>query len=83
MSLFRELLLRLIAGKYVVAINLRIVGNLVIDTTVNDQFMLLNFNSRKKDGKEVLFTSAVKVHDFNKVKPPKLARLVKDPTVEN
>ena len=69
MSLFREFLLRLIAGKYVVAIHLRIVGNLVIDITVNDQFMLLNFNSRKKDGKEVLFCSAVKTHKFETVEP--------------
>ena len=69
MSLFRQWLLRLIAGKYVVAINLRVVGNLVIDTTVNDQFMLLNFNSRKKDGKEVLFCSAVKTHKFETVEP--------------
>ena len=82
MSLFREWLLRLIAGKYVVAINLRIVGNLVIDTTENDKFMLLNFGAKNKAGQEVFFCSAVKAHDFNKLKPPKLARLVKDPTVE-
>ena len=69
MSLFRKFLLRLIAGKYVVAINLRVVGNLVIDTTVNDQFMLLNFNSRKKNGGEVLFYSAVKTHKFETVEP--------------
>lgn len=74
MSLFREWLLRLIAGNYVVAINLHVVGNLVIDTTENDKFMLLNFGSKTKAGQEVLFCSAVKVHDFNKLKPPKLAK---------
>lgn len=65
MSLFREWLLRLIAGNYVVAINLRVVGTLTLDTTKSDKFMLLNFGSRKKDGTEVLFCNAVKTHKFS------------------
>lgn len=68
MSLFREWLLRLIAGNYAVAINLRVVGTLTLDTTKNDKFMLLNFGSRKKDGTEILFCSAVKTYKFDDAK---------------
>ena len=68
MSLFRKWLIRLIVGKYVVAVNLRVVGNLVIDTSENERFMLLNFGSRKKDGTEVLFCSAVKTYKFDDAK---------------
>lgn len=68
MSIFREWLIRLIVGKHVVAVNLRVVGNLVIDTSENEKFMLLNFGSRKKDGTEALFCSAVKTEDFKSTK---------------
>lgn len=68
MSMFRKWLLRLIAGNYVVAVNLRVVGNLVIDTSENERFVLLNFGSRNKDGTPVLFYSAVKTEDFKSTK---------------
>lgn len=68
MSMFRKWLIRLLVGKYVVAVNLRDIDNLITDTSENDRFMLLNFGSRKKDGTPVLFFSVVKVHKFNAAK---------------
>lgn len=68
MSIFRKWLIRLLVGKYVVAVNLRDIDNLITDTSENDRFMLLNFGSRRKDGTPVLFFSVIKTEDFKSTK---------------